>query len=211
LSEAKKLSATALSHGEPLGIAARARPNTVRAYAHDLKIFFTIVVKEPAEVTSRDVLAFVTRQRRGRAGTENVVRITDGLSAATIKRRLAAVSALYGYLVVRGDAGVSANPVPRGLPTRQRRRNGPKVVPLVRGVRRLPNGSWTRPMSTGCWARCAPSATERSSRRCCCRGVGDGVALADVGDDLPGGDLDTAAATGGFMYSATRSRVFSTS
>jgi integrase/recombinase XerD len=48
------------------------------------------------------------------------------------------VSALYGYLVVRGDAGVSANPVPRGLPTRQRRRNGPKVVPLVRGVRRLP-------------------------------------------------------------------------
>jgi integrase/recombinase XerD len=33
---------------------------------------------------------------------------------------------------------VSTNPVPRGLPTRQRRRNGPKVVPLVRGVRRLP-------------------------------------------------------------------------
>ncbi|MDQ3306902.1 MAG: site-specific integrase [Actinomycetota bacterium] len=80
-------------------IAARARPNTVRAYAHDLKIFFTIVVKEPAEVTSPDVLAFVTQQRGGRAGTENVVRITDGsagLSAATIKRRLAAVSALYG-------------------------------------------------------------------------------------------------------------------
>jgi hypothetical protein len=41
--------------------------------------------------------------------------------------------------------------------------------------------------------------------------VGAGVALADVGDDLPGGDLDTAAATGGFMYSATRSRIFSTS
>ena len=122
-------------------IAGRARPNTVRAYAHDLKIFFTVVAKEPAEVTSRDVLGFVTQQRRGRAGAENVVRITDGsagLSAATIKRRLAAVSALYGYLVVRGDAGVSANPVPRGLPTRQRRRNGPKVVPLVRGVRRLP-------------------------------------------------------------------------
>jgi integrase len=122
-------------------IAARARPNTVKAYAHDLKIFFTVVAKEPAEVTSRDVLGFVTQQRRGSAGAENVVRITNGsagLSAATIKRRLAAVSALYGYLMVRGDAGVSANPVPRGLPTRQRRRNGPKVVPLVRGVRRLP-------------------------------------------------------------------------
>jgi integrase/recombinase XerD len=122
-------------------VAARARPNTVKAYAHDLKIFFSVVAKEPAEVTSRDVLDFITEQRRGRAGAENVVRISDGsagLSAATIKRRLAAVSAFYGYLVVRGDAGVSTNPVPRGLPTRQRRRNGPKVVPLVRGVRRLP-------------------------------------------------------------------------
>jgi site-specific recombinase XerC len=70
-----------------------------------------------------------------------VVRITDGsagLAAATIKRRLAAVSALYGYLVVRGDAGVTVNPVPHGLPTRQHRRHEPKVVPLVRGVRRLP-------------------------------------------------------------------------
>jgi integrase/recombinase XerD len=69
------------------------------------------------------------------------VRLSDGasgLSAATIKRRLAAVSALFGYLVVRGDAGVVANPVPRGLPTRQHRRGGPRVVPLVRGVRRLP-------------------------------------------------------------------------
>ena len=98
-------------------VAARARPNTVKAYAHDLKVFFTVVAKEPAEVTSRDVMGFITEQRRGRAGVENVVRITDGsagLSAATIKRRLAAVSALYGYLVVRGDAGVTANPVPRG-------------------------------------------------------------------------------------------------
>lgn len=122
-------------------VAARARPNTVKAYAHDLKVFFTIVGKDPAAVTSRDVLGFVTQQRRGRAGAENVVRITDGsagLSAATIKRRLAAVSALYGYLVVRGDADVAVNPVPRGLPTRQHRHRGPRVVPLVRGVRRLP-------------------------------------------------------------------------
>jgi hypothetical protein len=28
--------------------------------------------------------------------------------------------------------------VPHGLPTRQHRHRGPKVVPLVRGVRRLP-------------------------------------------------------------------------
>jgi len=122
-------------------VGARARPNTVRAYAHDLKVFFAVVAKDPVEVTARDVMAFVSHQRRARVGSENVVRLADGsagLSAATIKRRLAAVSALYGYLVVRGDAGVSVNPVPRGLPTRQHRHRGPRVLPLVRGVRRLP-------------------------------------------------------------------------
>jgi integrase/recombinase XerD len=100
----------------------RARPATVRACAHDLTVFFSIVEKDPVEVTSRDVLAFVSVQQRPRPGAENVVRISDGgagLSAATIKRRLAAVSSLFGYLVVRGE--VAANPVPRGLPTRKSR------------------------------------------------------------------------------------------
>lgn len=121
-------------------VAGRARPNTVRAYAHDLKVFFEVVDKEPAEVTPADVMAFVTAQRRPRPGAEKVVRISDGsggLSSATIKRRLAAVSSLYGYLVIRGDAGVTANPVPRGLPTRRDRREV-RGVPLVRGTRRLP-------------------------------------------------------------------------
>src|SRR3954471_6280764 len=89
----------------------RAGPNTVRAYAHDLKIFFTVVAKEPSEVTPRDVLDFVVAQQRARWGAENVVRISDGaggLSTATVKRRLAAVSSLYGYLVARGD--VALNP-----------------------------------------------------------------------------------------------------
>jgi integrase len=119
--------------------AARTRPNTVRAYAHDLSVFFS-VAKEPAEVTATDVLGFITAQRRPQPGAEKVVRISDGgsgLSVATIKRRLAAVSSFYGYLVTRGDAGVSANPVPRGLPTRKRTRDG-RGSPLVRGVRRLP-------------------------------------------------------------------------
>jgi hypothetical protein len=43
--------------------ASRARPNTVRAYAHDLKAFFTIVGKEPVEVRPADVMGFVTAQR----------------------------------------------------------------------------------------------------------------------------------------------------
>src|SRR3954452_19618893 len=120
--------------------AGRARPNTVRAYAHDLKAFFTVVAKDPEDVCAADVLGFVNVQRRARVGAENVVRIADGgsgLSSATIRRRLAAVSAFYGYLVVRGDAGVDVNPVPRGLPTRRHRRDG-RGQPLVRAVRRLP-------------------------------------------------------------------------
>jgi site-specific recombinase XerD len=126
---------------EFLGFAAsRARPNTVRAYAHDLKTFFSVVAKDPVEVRAKDVLGFVTVQQRARVGAENVTRISDGgsgLSAATVRRRLAAVSAFYGYLIVRGDVGVETNPVPRGLPTR-RRRGGGRGLPLVRGVRRLP-------------------------------------------------------------------------
>jgi integrase/recombinase XerD len=120
--------------------AGRARPNTVRAYAHDLKVFFTVVAKEPVDVRAVDVLGFITAQRRAGVGAENVVRISDGgsgLSDATIRRRLAAVSAFYGYLIVRGDLGVEINPVPRGLPTRRHRRDG-RGQPLVRAVRRLP-------------------------------------------------------------------------
>jgi integrase len=104
-------------------------------------VFFKVVGKNPAEVTTKDVLGFVTSQRRPRSGAENIVRISDGgsgMSTSTIKRRLAAVSSLYGYLVIRGDAGVVANPVPRGLPTRRSRQRGQAGVPLVRGVRRLP-------------------------------------------------------------------------
>jgi site-specific recombinase XerD len=120
--------------------ASRGRPNTVRAYAHDLKTFFGVVGKDPLEVRAADVMAFVTAQRRPRPGAEKVVRITDGgsgLSTATIRRRLAAVSALYGYLIIRGDVGVETNPVPRGLPTRTSRREL-RGKPLLRPVRRLP-------------------------------------------------------------------------
>jgi hypothetical protein len=66
--------------------ASRARPNTMRAYAHDLKTFFGVVGKDPLEVRSADVMAFVTAQRRPRPGAEKVVRICDGgsgLSTAT--------------------------------------------------------------------------------------------------------------------------------
>lgn len=121
-------------------VVGRARPNTVRAYAHDLSVFFSVVQKDPLEVRPKDVMAFVTAQRRPKVGSENVVRIdgSAGLSAATIKRRLAAVSSFYGYLITRDDVAVSTNPVPRGIATRQSRSRGGRGLPLVRGVRRLP-------------------------------------------------------------------------
>ena len=48
--------------------ASRARPNTVRAYAHDLKTFFAVVGTDPLEVRPADVMAFVMAQRRPRPG-----------------------------------------------------------------------------------------------------------------------------------------------
>jgi integrase/recombinase XerD len=115
-------------------VAARCRPNTVLAAAFDLKVFFTVVGKDPAEVTDADVLSFIRVQRQPLRGVE-VVRIEDGeagLSARTIKRRLASVTGLFEYLVMRGV--VVKNPVPHGLSTRSPNR----TVPLIRTPRTLP-------------------------------------------------------------------------
>jgi integrase/recombinase XerD len=117
-------------------VAGRARPNTLRAFAHDLKTFFAVVEKPPAEVVAVDVFDFLAHQR----GDRTVIRMSDGesgWSARTIARRLSSVSGLYSYLVARGDAGVEANPVPRGLSTR-RRGGRRRQVPLVRVPRTLP-------------------------------------------------------------------------
>ena len=118
-------------------VAARARPNTVLATAFDLKVFFTVVGREPVEVTEADVLAFIRSQRQPRRGA-SVVRIEDGeagLSARTIKRRLASVTGLFEYLIIRGV--VANNPVPHGLSTRSPNRGG-RGVPLIRTPRTLP-------------------------------------------------------------------------
>src|SRR5262245_65523673 len=73
---------------------ARLRLNSWLAVAFDPKVFFTVIRKEPTAVTTTDVFAFIKAQRAPRLG-ENVVRLEDGeagLSARTIKRRLASVS-----------------------------------------------------------------------------------------------------------------------
>jgi integrase/recombinase XerD len=119
-------------------VAGRARPNTLRAVAFDLKAFFAVVAKDPVEVTPADVFEFLAHQR----GDRSVVRLADresGLSARTIARRLSSVSGFFSYLVARGDTTVRANPVPRGLSTRRQggsRRS--RTAPLVRVPRTLP-------------------------------------------------------------------------
>jgi len=119
-------------------VGARARWNTVLATAFDLKVFFSIVGKDPVDVRPADVLAFIKEQRRPRRGAE-VVRIDDGetgLSARTINRRLATIAGLYEYLVLLG--GVTVNPVPKGLAMRRPGQRPVRGVPLIRVPRTLP-------------------------------------------------------------------------
>jgi integrase/recombinase XerD len=121
-------------------VGARGARNTWLAVAYDLKVFFEVIGKEPAEVAAADVFAFVAAQRTPRRG-ERVVRIEDGepgLAARTIARRLSSVAGLFDYLLARGDAGVTGNPVPRGLAGRRAGRRGRGGVRLVRTPRTLP-------------------------------------------------------------------------
>jgi len=63
-------------------VAGRARPNTLRAVAFDLKTFFTVIVKNAVDVESADVFEFLAAQR----GDRTVVRLADresGVSART--------------------------------------------------------------------------------------------------------------------------------
>ena len=119
-------------------VAARARPNTLLAQAYDLKVFFSVVDADPVDVVAADVLEFISAQRRPRVA-DNVVRIEDGesgLSARTIKRRLATLAGFYDYLIVRGD--VASSPVPKGLASRRGGQRAVRGVPLVRAPRMLP-------------------------------------------------------------------------
>lgn len=115
--------------------ASRVRPNTLIAQVYDPKVFFTVVAKAPEDVKVGDVLGFIESQRAPRRGG-NVVRLADGemgLAASTIKRRLATISSLFDYLVLRGSC--DRNPVPRSMGARHR---GHRGVPLVRTAKKLP-------------------------------------------------------------------------
>lgn len=116
---------------------ARVRKNSWLAIAYDLKVFFSVVAKDPVEVAVADVLAFLAEQRRPRGG-EGIRRIEDGergLSARTLRRRLSSVSGFFDYLVIREI--VDRNPVPKG-PGARNRRDPRRHVPLIRTPRTLP-------------------------------------------------------------------------
>jgi integrase/recombinase XerD len=122
-------------------LSGRCRPNTVLAAAYDLKVFLGLVDKPPAEVSTADVLGFITAQRTGRT-SDQPLQVVDpgtepaGVATSTVARRLSIVSGFFAYLQARGD--ITANPVPRGLPTRRERNRPGQGVPLTRRVRRLP-------------------------------------------------------------------------
>jgi site-specific recombinase XerD len=119
-------------------VAARLRPNSVWAATYDLKVFFATVDKDPLEVRTADVLAFVKAQRAPRV-TTNVVRLVDGsagLALSTVKRRLSSVARFYAYLIEMGET--ATNPVMRGMATRSPVTRAKRIVPLVRPARTLP-------------------------------------------------------------------------
>ena len=144
-------------------VAARARWNTVLAQPYDLKVFFSIVDADPVDVVAADVLRFISAQRQPRVAG-NVVRIEDGesgLSARTIKRRLATLAGLYDYLIVRGD--VASSPLPKGLASRRGGQRAVRGVALIRAPR-IEGDPVVSPAGSGLGASCHAPCSVRTSR-----------------------------------------------
>jgi integrase/recombinase XerD len=107
----------------------RCRPNTVLAAGYDLRVFFGVVGKPPAEVRPADVLGFITAQRTGRTGRAEEQRLqpvdpTDepgGVATSTVARRLSIVSGFFSYLLARGDFEADGPAAPRTPPTARKR------------------------------------------------------------------------------------------
>ena len=138
----------------------RYSPKTVRAYAFDLLAFCRWLLAEDAQladVTAEMLLRYLAYCRtatfRGRPGG-NVYSIRDGRStgyaAATVNRRMAAISGMFEFRAMR-DPGMPS-PVPKGAARRQAGRAerggllGHLAAPRpasklrVRQPRRLPQG-----------------------------------------------------------------------
>lgn len=135
-------------------------PRTVRAYAFDLLHFARWLAGEGTgldEVTTEVMLRYLAACREATTGQRpggNVYSITDGRNAgyapATVNRRLAAISGLFGFRQMRDPDAVM--PIPRGREARRAGRGertgllGHLARPKtrsglrVREPRRLPRG-----------------------------------------------------------------------
>lgn len=134
-------------------------PRTVRAYAFDLLHFSRWLAGEGISVggVSTDVLLrylAASRTARRDGEPENVIPLrrgsADGFAPATINRRMAAISGLFGFRSMRDPDAV--NPVPMGAAARRTARGErtgllghlakpkPRSQLRVREPRRLPRG-----------------------------------------------------------------------
>jgi site-specific recombinase XerD len=73
-------------------------PHTVENYGRDLRLFFTLVAKDPETVSGRDVAHFVEQQRHAQR------------AATTINRRLNALQQFFAYLATERQT-LGINPV----------------------------------------------------------------------------------------------------
>jgi len=128
-------------------------PATVRAYAFDVLNFFRFCASHGltlAGVRASDLFDYLDWQSRPVTTSGRVVRLTDrrGAAPATMNRRIAAVRALFTYLVIIGDRADSPVPAARGSSGLRATRRGllGHLGPgrargggqLVRAPRRLP-------------------------------------------------------------------------
>ena len=97
-------------------------PNTVTAYAHDLRRFYLFLRTSQLDVehfTARHSISFlaylngVQRRHAGRSPATSAP-VTDGLAPSTINRILAAVSTFYEYLILTEAAATEENPLDPG-------------------------------------------------------------------------------------------------
>ena len=147
-------------------VAVRCRPNTLRAVAHDLKTFFTVIDKHPVEVAA-DIFDFVADQR----GDRSVVRISDGEPVCRPGRSPG------GSRRSRASTPISS----RGVTRRSRRircRVGCRLVGEAVAARRSrwygcrghSRRSSAPPRSSPCWVHCEQIGTGRWSMRWCWAG-----------------------------------------
>jgi integrase/recombinase XerD len=126
-------------------------PNTVMAYAHDLRRFYLFLRASQLDVEhftarySLDFLAYLNGVRRrhvGRAPATPAL-VTDSLAPSTINRILAAVSTFYEYLILTEAAATEENPLDPGGNSR---RPGIPRRPVRRRMRlrRIPYGKIIR-------------------------------------------------------------------